>query len=726
MLCFIYFWKPVSKKGGKELLVRFVYYTSLTFRIIFRFKNGSGEGYSNIRDIGLTEDSIIEIINIIGNATKCNEWREHAKKMFETKSIIPPYVQVFYNLVSDYEEMPEDTWLQPYLLNTILPIVTQLRVALQKSIENGKKMLAQWKAKNVQTDLTSVLEAVKMSKFKKGKWLHVAERNLGKEDAFVADDIKKFADCFSHDLSWSVMSLFYHSAIVVVPGSSPDHPDYAYWPTSAPKVNNRHVEIGLLTEPNAGFINQLCNSDGRTWDHQPVRIIPYCVASELVHNEDSVLMDTVLGTNYYGVDSDVETNTALGPEFAGKIVAKQISFEEVKKLYKSLTECDITDIVQYDKFTELSDVDRAMFGLSKCFEALMDKKYYNGLKTVNDWCKLYVQLWMHTHNGEFDLEQRWMHPTTPNDLVHKTYMLFMSNHAIRLSFFEGQKRATSSKYALLGFMPRNVFQFHASKDNVTEYKIGGRLNFYNQSHDCSKVPEKNAGVGFNSLLTFANAGKTVSSMFYIFKTKHHDMNNDVLHICRQFSAHLVAEGNTEQVRSWMNIVIMLTTESELVTMLKANKDNKDVWTTSDNLKKTIRIYRELFVGIIWKQEKGSLVIREDCQDNTALLDSLDGTIEKDFVKQCLYKEASPKAKPNTNLSWRPKLFDYGMDYKLIANARMLHAVSHIFLYVAFGEKNGMDYIKNVAMLQGARTGKKQFLRNMQFPDHEKLYVEKVI
>jgi hypothetical protein len=706
------------------------------------FYEGRGVGYTSIFQFRMTEERIVELADIIAQATQCFAWKDHVMKQFRKTRAIPRFFRAFYNLVSPLEDsamtLENQTWLWNHLDTNIFPIVCEIRKEMR-----DKKAFFAAKAKDWKKGSDKTYDPVKIEKIVASALRKVtgtrALRNLTTGTKFTPGLVHETADVDSSNPSWSVLSLFFHSAICVVPNIGTDigsDAAFAFWPAVGPKVNNRHVEINKLTFPETGYIDQLCNAERRTWSGQPVRILPYCITGNKT-KQPSVPVEPVIGTSYQGTDSDNNATTA-SDTFAGKLVAEKLTFEEVNRLYKALTENDLADVCQFPYHKQLADKDKAIMGLGHCMLQLSASGPYRGLATLDDWCKLYVQLWMHSHDGNFQVgaHDQWMHPTTPSDLTHKTMLLFMSFHRVRFCFIEGQKRVTTAKHALMAFQPKDTIVFHGTRDS-TDTKVGGDHNFYNQGHDYT-VEEKNLENKdrFNCLQTFHAAGKSVSAYIYHFNTNDCGLNASVTTTCQLFSAHLVAEGNAEQVRSWMNIVVMLCADGQIINKLTLHNTRMyaDIWYDSKNLKDFIREFRELFMKQVFESDRDARCLEDNCDGFDALIKSLNAEKDDGFVACALFQEpVSKKSKNGTPIKqkaedpkkYKSHLSDFGFEYKNPVAPKVTHAVSLILLWCGLASKNGLSLVENVAVLQGKRNSAQPFFEGFNFGKYEENYVQKV-
>lgn len=675
----------------------------------------------------MTDETIHYLADLIGNATQCMDWKMDVLERYKQTKKIPPFFRDFYNLVSPYDEEANlgGCTLQTYLVDRIVPhVVTMRREMSEKQLALAEEVDA-WKQNN---DVSDLKVKDKIIEEEKNDWESTAERDLEGIDTFDVDLIRLVADCHQSEHSCSVLSLFYHSAICVEQDASKGQKKYAFWPTVAPAVNNRHVELSKMTNTtNTGYVDQFCENKERIWNGQPIRILPYCISSNTeVAKTNRVPVDTVIGTVHVGKVTDEQT-TSSENLFAGQLHAEQITYDEVKKLYHALTESHLDQVAIFAQLIRLTEHEKAILGFKMCLKELSRSGPYRGLATIDDWNKLYVQLWMHSHDGRFEIQpgNAWMHPTTINDLAHKTMILFMSYHRVRLCFLEGQKRATAAKYGLIGFMPMNSIKFHGEMA-AEDYKVGGSYNTFNQpSIDGDWLED----LKYHQKNTFLMGARTLTAKFYHFKTEDKCLNTKVTAICKLYSSHLVSEGNQEQIRSWMNIVIMLADDTGVEEVLYPEKSSQtDIWFSQGCVKDYVRRFRKYFMWKMWMNERTSTCLKEDCKAVDNLLVSLETDRSQDFVDTVLFQKPETSEKFSTSqkpLKYRVGLNEYSFQYSKAPHPRVTHALCSLFLSCAMASNHGLKFIRNVATLSGERSGDTPYADGFKFPDYENEYVCKV-
>jgi hypothetical protein len=677
------------------------------------------------------------MIDVIGNATLCEQWTESVKSSLEIHKVVPPFLRSFYNLVSSFDETTDSPWIQRYMKDTVENQVVDLRKRfVDISDDLSPKMKNKYtprtydqeedpKVTKKKKDADAMLIEKTTKTTKSYLNMMAAKQNLTNKDAINQDYIDMTTDRIACEESWSVLSLFFHSAICNVEPTADKAKGFAFWPTAGPLVNNRHVEIGqMVGEDKTGYVEEMCFGENYTWSAQAARIVPYCVTND--KSQSTVSLHTIIATTTKGAKTSMEGTVTYQDDdsFAGTLRAQQITFDEVCALYQALTGLNLRTTTYFGRNDWMKDGDRAFMGLHHCLSVLNAPEYYNGLETVQDWCKLYVQLSM-DEQSKIDWSEVIMHPTTANDLVHKTRLLLMSKHKVRFSLLEGQKRETSCTYGLLGFYPRDHFIFHGDVEMIDRV-IGGERNIFNRDvdHNDPKIYDGDITAG----CTFWNAGKRVMVYCYHFKTFHDDFNPLVVETCRKFSTFLVHQGNQEQVRSWMHIVTMLTENEKIIEALKYCMETRNAWTTNATLVDYIFKTRRLIMQQIYVFESHSKCLEADCADSNDMITALKTYKEEKFLNTALLKldlEGNPHVNKKGQQENKNKIKALGIDFKSPPYPKICHSIIMMFFHVAFGFDEGLILLKNVIQLQGKRSTKYTFRSDFKFAELEQDYMPKV-
>jgi hypothetical protein len=620
----------------------------------------------------------------------------------------PPFLRAFYNLTCQNDDS-EDT-VNEDLKKHLRDACDRVRLMKEKESEQRKTLKKQEIGKTLSTH--GMNEDIIKAEL---------ECNLQTTTETI-HSIVQTTDNFMINAGWSVLSLFYHPGICEVTVQNKDQKSFAFWPTCAPKVNNRSVDYGMLyNEQTNGFVQAFVNDSKISWEGQAVRVLPYCVTLDVALSE--VKLGPVIGTTNNLSQQSPEVNDSVDESdcFAGNLRAIQIIFAEVQKLLHVLTDEGEEEHEEVSTSTTILDHEKALIGLRKAILVLTDSEKFNGLKTPKDWCTLYMKLW-HNHKGDVGFDDFPFHPKSLTDLVHKTRLLFLSKHTIRFAFLEGQKRTTAATYGLTGFIPRDKFSFHGDQDTKLSI-IGGDRNFFNNQNKYSDENEMTKSED-TCLQTFKNGAKTVTVNVYQFNTVKHELNLNVIRCCRALSKVLVQEGNREQVRSWKNIVESLSTKNEIQNAL-AGSIHLQAWINYSEINDYVKMYREAFFGQIYEDEQRALHVREDCKEIPVLLEILNGTEGKqDFIDHCLYTQKSI-LKADGKKALRVKIYGSYVDFRNTPAPKMLHYLATIFGCVGIGLGGGLTTISTVSQLQGQRSSIFAYKDGFTFFEPEKNFIVKV-
>ena len=675
-----------------------------------------------------------ELIDLIGNATQCSEWQSFVSKHLKENQTVPPYLRSFHTLVSDYGEITNSetsNWIQRYIKEHAVSEVMNFRKSLKTRLEIKKDEISNYILKQ-KINVNNPKECEKFSNGLKGRlYLNTASKPLESLEEIRQDNIEEWTDHFTNQQSWSVLSLFFHSAICNVNVSSGNSSKFAFWPATSPLLNNRHVELKeIYNSEETGFIQQMCGNNNHSWSNQAARTVPYCVTTQTKNND--IKLHPILGTTTKGLslhtEEGGESKYENGEDFAGELRATELTYGEVNNLHKALTCLELEDGTYAGTILGMKPSDRAFFGLQTCMDLLGRRELFGRLATIQDWCKLYVQLKM-DDTGFLDMDQKIMLPTTAVDLVHKTRLLFQSRHRVRFSFIEGQKRATSTTYGLIGFVPQDKFVFHGDLEK-DQYQIGGDKNVCNKdvNHDDVEIFDKKNPL--NSQFTIRNGGKSTPVLYYQFKTRQPIFDELIVSTCKKYSAYLVAEGNKEQIRSWMNVVLNATSEISIREHLLLTPKTKDIWNKKSDLETFVNSFRVSMMQQFWRVDSQAQCLIEDCKDSTEMILAIRNLqdTETEFVEKALYKFDSQggliidKSKKPVNKS---KLTTFGFDMKSPPYPRICHSITLLFLHVGFGSTNGLNLLTNIATLQGKKSTAKEIRKELTFDPYPEDYKEMV-
>jgi hypothetical protein len=672
----------------------------------------------------MNQKDLDKIVDIISKATMCTEWKKWIENDIKTKQRLPPFLRCFYNLTSVFEEMgvEDHLWMQTYLSKnayphvrgTLLPNFKEDQVKSIPDATEGATLNKKWMKDGGHNGRQCALRIMEVE-----GW-NIANSVLEYTDHFSDSDLNPVTDSFNNSNTWSVLTLFSHPAICVVPVHEKEETKFAFWPTAAPHVNNRHVEYSELIKPNdEGFVHQFVESD-TLWDAQSVRILPYCVTNDKGKNE--VQLGTIISTTNKNASTvgQPEDPTTSNPNncFAGELYATDIKFDEVVKLYKALTGNDLVKCASYAQVEDIDDTDKAMLGLSECLKILNSSDYFDGLRATTDWCNLYVAIWMNKF-GDFDISDKYFHPTTVNDLVHKTRLLLLSCHSIRFANLEGQKRCVSAVHGTMGFYPQDRIVYHGDL-NPEDYAIGNNNNFFNidVQVDDTILIRNTTKICKN---TFKNAGKSVPCRVYHFFTPSKMLTQDVVKCCQRYSKLLVQAGNNEQLRSWINVITMMAEENDIVTALSNTKQHRLAWKKKEMLDKWFSGYRKKFFQLLFLNERQSKCLLDDCSEAVSIKEYLNQSdAEEKFIRAVL-TSSDKKKQP----IFRTKMYAYSVDSHQPPAPKMALYICHMFVDVAFGSRDGISLIKDITTLQGKRNSNNVFLEGLKFDDFEKDFVPKV-
>jgi hypothetical protein len=672
--------------------LRFDLHCSLSFRFFepVNEKGVPGKGYTHIRPGIYTEKQLIEIIDVIRNATQCLSWKQWVLEEFKRTHTVPPYLRAFHTIVSasgednDSEVLP---FIQRHILDVSIPNVINMRKTM---ITNGSQDVG-WNMDNTASE----------------KLKHKKEPRR--------DDIAKCTSQITPLASWSVLSLFVHSAICQI-NKLEDKPEYVFWPTASPKVNNRKVQLALI-KGESGFVEKM-GSQQVNWTVQSAHILPYCVGRK-PDGTDPIYLSTMIASTeqatskQFNVSDETESNEGLSC-FTDELVAGQLDFDEAKKLFKALSRHELPES---NEFENMSNGMCAFVVVNFCLDFL--NRAFNGLEKVDDWCNLYAHLLMNDEN-KMNMEERIMHPTTANDLVHKTRMLLMSKHTIRFSFIEGQKRATSTVHALMGFKPQDSFIFHGNRDR-NDAVIGGETNLFNKDVDLWSEDLFDGTNAHNGQFMFRNAGMKHRPVIYQFLTENHDLNKLVIDTCVAYSTSLVQEGNKEEKRSWQHIVQFLCAHDKVHETLELCPVNVNTWPNHELLIQFIMNFRKLILNLLFQNERESKSFLADCSHNDLMEAISDQNAEK-FVDTIIFAKSKNNL-PSTVM--KAHLKAYGFDLGAPPPPKLCHATIMVMLYVAFGNLDGLGLIQNVGDLNGKRSTRNKLNVDLVFEDLEPQYIEKV-
>jgi hypothetical protein len=627
----------------------------------------------------------------------------------------PPFLRAFYNLTSMNDE--DDTLDNTYLKDMLKKSYTHLE-GIKKSNENEKlqheSKTQQYINANPNLKFDSDVDCKEIAKhFKKQQRINMATEYINSSTVDLNDFVKT-TDSFVSPVSWSVLSLFSHSAICEIQNESEDEKKFAFWPTCAPKVNNRNVEINIVNDK---LIPDFVDSMNCVWDTQSVRIVPYCVTND--EAKSKIKLGPLIATTCKSSQMDDEDkNKSVEDDdcFAGTLRAEKLQFSEVEKLFCALTGVSLNDEKHIlGRCKAMADEDKALIGLSICMNFLEREETYNGLKTPQDWCNLYVRLLRLEPDLDSD-KQFPFEPTTMTDLAHKTRMLFLSNHSVRFSFMEGQKRTVASTHTLVGFVPRDKFIFHGDL-HENQCTIGGDQNFFNKinSYDNEMLLQQSEDI---CKATFVNGAKTVAATIIHLKTRSKEFNAETLRICQNFSKSLVQKEKKSQDRTWVHIVEWLLNDNDIENKL-CILGHKNSWHFSDDLKTFYREFRELTFGKIFENESESGCVVAACNDldNVALFLNQDD--QDKFVDSCLFKPTKKGAKEK---KYKTKIYETYVDFKQIPSPSMVHAICTVFVSVAFGSNVGLKLIQNVATLHGKASSARKIEYKFTYFGKEAEYV----
>jgi hypothetical protein len=701
---------------------------SVLIHDLFSFSEIKGlDGYTCVSPLSVDEKHLTMLIEIIHKATFCDDWKTWILKDKDENKRFPPFLRAFYNLTSkDDEDVTRvNTYLETMLQHVAPQHLRSLRETNAKTTSENVARYKEWSDLISDTDLNNKFSCNAYGKDEKTKMnFNLATEFIvpGDKNPISLNDLSQTADSFTEETSWSVLSLFYHPGICEVPNVRCNKKRFAFWPTCAPKVNNRAVDYKILINSEEQcMITEFTENFETSWVTQGARIVPYCVTSE--SGKSAVKLGPVIGTT--GNTSQMHDNNGNQMDdsdcFAGNLFAEKITYKEVEKLYFALVGETFEDSTMFGICKEMNDDDRAMLGLKVCLDYIKSPNTYNSLKTPQDWCNLYLRLWVKgaapIEMGEFPF-----HPTNMNDLVHKTRMLFLSQHAVRFSFLEGQKRSIASTYGLIGFLPQQRFVFHGDLD-PKEFTIGDDENFFNKANDYCNLSKVKASED-NCKATFANGGKMITSTVLNLKTNG-PFTMETMKVFQAFSKCLVLESNKEEGRSWVHAVEALTEHIDIMKHLSMFNHVED-WSQKQKQEAFMRRFRITFFETIFKQEMASKVFLKDCAfmpevSKALLLKDMDS-----FVDLCLFKKTKAKSgKKMKEKDYRGKIYATYLDFKHIPTPKMVHSLCMLFVSVAFGSKTGLISLKNVAALKGKRSTANHFRNGFEFFPEEVNYTSAV-
>jgi hypothetical protein len=647
-----------------------------------------------------------KMIDIIADATLCDQWKIWVMNDMEERKRFPPFIRAFYNLTCQNDDDP--SIFNPTLNAALNEACSYMSSKKHRDLELGRK-------NNLTINQMMESGVPKDSSSHKQKWMiNEAKKECDKyTEATTIHEIVNTTDNFNTDVSWSVLSLFYHPSICKVPETT-EGETFSFWPTCAPKVNNRSVEYGeLYNEEPPGFVQSFVDNSKLSWESQSVKVLPYCVTVNTEASE--VKLGPVIGTTNMSTQqaSDEQASVDESDMFAGDLRATQIMFKDVEKIYQALTGLSLESQEVFARSHEIVDHEKAFLGLKKCLQILMNTTEFNGLKTAQDWCNLYVKLW-HDGVGGVELGDFPFHPGSLTDLVHKTRMLFLSKHSLRFAFLEGQKRSTAATYALTGFVPKVKFDFHGDHDPASCI-IGGYNNFFNKPNNYNDEPDLIESDD-KCLRTFENGARTVNVNVYQFKTNEGILDVEVIRCCREYSKLLVQEGNREQIRTWKNIVENLTMENSIKNAL-SGRNNTDSWNVSEKINPFVQSFRILFFQLMFKNENTSVCLKEDCREVGPLMKLLEKDSKKtEFSEVCLF---------NAKKKLKTKIYGSYLDFRNVPAPKMVHSLCTIFGCIGIGNEKGIALINNISSLQGKRTSFFGYKKGFTFFKTEPDYVVKV-
>lgn len=520
----------------------------------------------------MTRNIALGIINEIADAAGAVAWKDEMILYMKKNNAVHPDVIEFYTM-GDMPEKLDQTDFMGKLTDTIE----------EKMMKNYFKPFRE----------AADPDAPSPKPLAEPKYSYRQGRNHLSSETIVDNiqDVSSYTDEIDVVWTWGMKYLFQAFSLQRSETKGEDGvKEWRLWPFAQPNLNNRQIDIDQYLwndkDPTTEqMIPCIFKKTGNNFSSQQVYVVPYIVKPYVAPKnvgdfEPGIpLMAMVEGVGDDLVFDDLSAFKCTRAEMANCYRALTVRSHPVLSLIvlcKVMYSLFLTNLLQgyhpYKIFSFSPEVkdsrNRTMLTLQAMIGSLLVERF-NSLDTVEDWEKLHDVLTM-TYHAKLEVARvgwdvTYVIPANLHDLLWKTKIRFLTQHGVRNSQEEGQKRLVSMLSALMGIRP--VKRLDDCKVRDTSVRIPSEMDELATCDD----DHKTEGGGKSPILMLNQATPVPMTIGLLAESENSDnfdnFDEQSVSFYKSLSRTKAEAASKAEERSWKDFALSLSESSKVLQSL---------------------------------------------------------------------------------------------------------------------------------------------------------------